>query len=337
MLFASPITSNCLQTFSTKTEFQIDEVYTTISNHDNNARTPTHCNNRNLESNDISIQTAPRRRSSYPTSMRSACGIERADRSFPVRFAGKNGQGRHKHRCVRLTALSELTNRFPFDSRARMDKADTNGYNESPHTLRCKRSLQGFTTEPIACPVEETPDEFPIKARSSSYEQRNPIYPIYPIRNADRCRRARSHPPNRTNTTNIRPVLPAPIFRRTRQPPCAAAVLEPENRHDPISQHEQSLDSVRARPDKRALGALLAAFTGHHTMHGGDTGVPESRFILSHFLSDDSPKQTYVACIVRFPASTRQTRRTPDGRPSYLLSRDRYPIPDYRNASLMSS
>ena len=298
MLFASPITSNCLQTFSTKTEFQI-EGYTTISNHDNNARTPTHCNNRNLESNDISVQTAPRRHSSYPTSMRSTCGIERADRSFP------------------------------FDSRARMDKADTNGYNDSPH-----RSLQGFTTEPIPCPVEETPDEFPIKARSSSYEQRNPLYPI---RNADRCRRARSHPPNRTNTTNIRPVLPAPIFRRTRQPPCAAAVLEPENRHDPISQHEQSLDSVRARPDKRALGALLAAFTGHHTMHGGDTGVPESRFILSHFLSDDSPKQTYVACIVRFPASTRQTRRTPDGRPSYLLSRDRYPIPDYRNASLMSS
>lgn len=92
-----------------------------------------------------------------------------------------------------------------------------------------------------------------------------------------------------------------------------------------------------ARPDKRALGALLAVFTGHHTMHGGDTGVPESRFILSHFLSDDSPKQTYVACIARFPTSTRQTRRTPDGRPSYLLSRDRYPIPDYRNASLMSS
>ena len=122
MLFASPITSNCLQTFSTKTEFQI-EGYTTLSNHDNNARTPTHCNNRNLESNDISVQTAPRRHSSYPTSMRStcgieragrsfpfdsrarmdkptqtsmrsACGIERADRSFPVRFAGKNGQGR---------------------------------------------------------------------------------------------------------------------------------------------------------------------------------------------------------------------------------------------------
>ena len=93
VLFASPITSNCLQTFSTKTEFQI-EVYTTISNHDNNAHTPTHCNNRNLESNDISVQTAPRRRSSCPTSMRSAYGIERADRSFPVRFAGKNGQGR---------------------------------------------------------------------------------------------------------------------------------------------------------------------------------------------------------------------------------------------------
>ena len=145
VLFASPITSNCLQTFSTKTEFQI-EVYTTISNHDNNAHTPTHCNNRNLESNDISVQTAPRRRSSYPTSMRSAYGIERADRSFPVRFAGKNGQG-----------------------------PATNGYNDSPHTLRCKRSLQGFTTEPIPCPVEETPDEFPIKARSSSYEQRNPI------------------------------------------------------------------------------------------------------------------------------------------------------------------
>lgn len=146
MLFASPITSHCLQTFSTKTEFQIDEVYTTISNHDNNAHTPTHCNNRNLESNDISVQTAPRRRSSYPTSMRSAYSIERAD-----------------------------IDRFPFDSRARMDKADTNGYNDSPHTLRCKRSLQGFTTEPIPCPVEETPDEFPIKARSSSYEQRNPI------------------------------------------------------------------------------------------------------------------------------------------------------------------
>ena len=180
----------------------------------------------------------------------------------------------------------------------------------------------------------ETPDEFPIKARSSSY---GAAKPYYPIRNADRCRRARSHPPNRANTTNIRPVLPAPIFRRTRQPPCAAAVLEPENRHDPISQHEHSLDSVRARPDKRALGALLAVFTGHHTVHGGDTGVPESRFILSHFLSDDSPKQTYVACIARFPTSTRQTRRTPDGRPSYLLSRDRYPIPGYRNASLMSS
>ena len=146
MLFASPITSNCLQTFSTKTEFQIDEVYTTISNHDNNARTPTHCNNRNLESNDISVQTAPRRHSSYPTSMRSTCGIERADRSFP------------------------------FDSRARMDKAATNGYNDSPHTLRCKRSLQGFTTEPIACPVEETPDEFPIKARSSSYGAAKPYF-----------------------------------------------------------------------------------------------------------------------------------------------------------------
>ena len=304
MLFASPITSNCLQTFSTKTEFQI-EVYTTISNHDNNAHTPTHCNNRNLESNDISVQTAPRRRSSYPTSMRSACGIERTD-----------------------------IDRFPFDSRARMDKADTNGYNDSPHTLRCKRSLQGFTTEPIPCPVEGTPDEFPIKARSSSY---GAAKPYYPIRNADRCRRTRSHPPNRANITNIRPVLPAPIFRRTRQPPCAAAVLEPENRHDLISQHEHSLDSVRARPDKRALGALLAVFTGHHTVHGGDTGVPESRFILSHFLSDDSPKQTYVACIARFPTSTRQTRRTPDGRPSYLLSRDRYPIPGYRNASLMSS
>lgn len=144
MLFASPITSNCLQTFSTKTEFQI-EVYTTISNHDNNAHTPTHCNNRNLESNDISVQTAPRRRSSYPTSMRSACGIERTD-----------------------------IDRFPFDSRARMDKADTNGYNDSPHTLRCKRSLQGFTTEPIPCPVEETPDEFPIKARSSSYGAAKP-------------------------------------------------------------------------------------------------------------------------------------------------------------------
>ena len=140
MLFASPITSNCLQTFSTKTEFQI-EGYTTISNHDNNARTPTHCNNRNLESNDISVQTAPRRHSSYPTSMRSTCGIERAGRSFP------------------------------FDSRARMDKAATNGYNDSPHTLRCKRSLQGFTTEPIPWPCRRTPDEFPIKARSSSYEQ----------------------------------------------------------------------------------------------------------------------------------------------------------------------
>lgn len=140
MLFASPITSNCLQTFSTKTEFQI-EGYTTISNHDNNARTPTHCNNRNLESNDISVQTAPRRHSSYPTSMRSACGIKRAGRSFP------------------------------FDSRARMNKAATNGYNDSPHTLRCKRSLQGFTTEPIPWPCRRTPDEFPIKARSSSYEQ----------------------------------------------------------------------------------------------------------------------------------------------------------------------
>ena len=72
----------------------LTQIYTTISNHDNNARTPTHCNNRNLESNDISVQTAPRRRSSYPTSMRSAYGIERAD-----------------------------IDRFPFDSRARMDKA----------------------------------------------------------------------------------------------------------------------------------------------------------------------------------------------------------------------
>ena len=243
-----------------------------------------------------------------------------------------------RHRYVRLAALSELADRFRSIRGQEWTRPPaTNGYNDSPHTLRCKRSLQGFTTEPIPCPVEETPDEFPIKARSSSY---GAAKPYYPIRNADRCRRTRSHPPNRANranTTNIRPVLPAPIFRRTRQPPCAAAVLEPENRHDPISQHEQSLDSVRARPDKRALGALLAAFTGHHTMHGGDTGVPESRFILSHFLSDDSPKQTYVACIARFPTSTRQTRRTPHGRPSYLLSRDRYPIPGYRNASLMSS
>ena len=266
--------------------------------------------------------------------MRSACGIERAGRSFP--FDSRARMDKPTQTSMRSACGIERADidRFPFDSRARMDKAATNGYNDSPHTLRCKRSLQGFTTEPIACPVEETPDEFPIKARSSSY---GAAKPYYPIRNADRCRRTRSHPPNRANITNIRPVLPAPIFRRTRQPPCAAAVLEPENRHDPISQHEQSLDSVRARPDKRALGALVAAFTGHHTMHGGDTGVPESRFILSHFLSDDSPKQTYVACIARFPTSTRQTRRTPDGRPSYLLSRDRYPIPGYRNASLMSS
>ena len=26
----------------------LNQIYTTISNHDNNARTPTHCNNRNL-------------------------------------------------------------------------------------------------------------------------------------------------------------------------------------------------------------------------------------------------------------------------------------------------
>lgn len=72
---------------------------------------------------------------------------------------------------------------------------------------------------------------------------------------------------------------------------------------------------MRARPDKRALGALLAVFTGHHTVHGGDTGVPESRFILSHFLSDDSPKQTYVAV-------SRGFRRAPgkqEGRPTDVL------------------
>ncbi len=174
MLFASPITSHCLQTFSTKTEFQI-EGYTTISNHDNNARTPTHCNNRNLESNDISVQTAPRRHSSYPTSMRSACGIERAGRSFP--FDSRARMDKPTQTSMRSACGIERADidRFPFDSRARMDKAATNGYNDSPHTLRCKRSLQGFTTEPIPCPVEETPDEFPIKARSSSYEQRNPI------------------------------------------------------------------------------------------------------------------------------------------------------------------
>lgn len=215
--------------------------------------------------------------------MRSACGIERTD-----------------------------IDRFPFDSRARMDKADTNGYNDSPHTLRCKRSLQGFTTEPIPCPVEETPDEFPIKARSSSY---GAAKPYYPIRNADRCRRTRSHPPNRANITNIRPVLPAPIFRRTRQPPCAAAVLEPENRHDLISQHEHSLDSVRARPDKRALGALLAVFTGHHTVHGGDTGVPESRFILSHFYRTTAQNK-------HMSPVSRGFRRAPgkqEGRPTDVL------------------
>lgn len=267
--------------------------------------------------------------------LRRTATIETLSRTI-FQFRLLRGDAAHtRHRCVRLAALSELADRFRSIRGQEWTRPPaTNGYNDSPHTLRCKRSLQGFTTEPIPCPVEETPDEFPIKARSSSY---GAAKPYYPIRNADRCRRARSHPPNRTNTTNIRPVLPAPIFRRTRQPSCAAAVLEPENRHDPISQHEQSLDSVRARPDKRALEALLAAFTGHHAMHGGDTGVPESRFILSHFLSDDSPKQTYVACIARFPTSIRQTRRTPDGRPSYLLSRDRYPIPGYRNASLMSS
>ena len=157
--------------------------------------------------------------------LRRTATIETLSRTI-FQFRLLRGDAAHtRHRCVRLTALSELTDRFPFDSRA-------NGYNDSPHTLRCKRSLQGFTTEPIPCPVEETPDEFPIKARSSSY---GAAKPYYPIRNADRCRRARSHPPNRANITNIRPVLPAPIFRRTRQPPCAAAVLEPENRHDPIS------------------------------------------------------------------------------------------------------
>ena len=282
----------------------LNQIYTTISNHDNNAHTPTHCNNRNLESNDISVQTAPRRRSSYPTSMRSAYGIERAD-----------------------------IDRFPFDSRARMDKADTNGYNDSPHTLRCKRSLQGFTTEPIPCPVEETPDEFPIKARSSSY---GAAKPYYPIRNADRCRRTRSHPPNRANITNIRPVPPAPTIRPTRQPPCAAAVLELENRHDPISQHEQSLDSVRARPDKRALEALLAAFTGHHAMHGG-YGSPRKPIYPIPFFIGRQPKtnicRLYRAVSDEHPANKKDARRT-----SVLLTLAR-PLPDpgHRNASLMSS
>lgn len=148
MLFASPITSNCLQTFSTKTEFQI-EGYTTISNHDNNARTPTHCNNRNLESNDISVQTAPRRHSSYPTSMRSACGIERAGRSFP------------------------------FDSRARMDKPTQTGI--TTRLIRCAANGRYrditliYDGADTLGPCRRTPDEFPIKARSSSYEQRNPI------------------------------------------------------------------------------------------------------------------------------------------------------------------
>ena len=107
--------------------------------------------------------------------LRRTATIETLSRTI-FQFRLLRGDAAHtRHRCVRLTALSELTDRFPFDSRARMDKPATNGYNDSPHTLRCKRSLQGFTTEPIPCPVEETPDEFPIKARSSSYEQRNPI------------------------------------------------------------------------------------------------------------------------------------------------------------------
>lgn len=93
VLFASPITSNCLQTFSTKTEFQI-EVYTTISNHDNNAHT-----------------------------LRRTATIETLSRTI-FQFRLLRGDAAHtRHRCVRLTALSELTDRFPFDSRARMDKA----------------------------------------------------------------------------------------------------------------------------------------------------------------------------------------------------------------------
>ena len=106
--------------------------------------------------------------------VRLAALSELADRFRSIR--GQEWTSRHKHRCVRLAALSELADRFRSIRGQEWTRPPaTNGYNDSPHTLRCKRSLQGFTTEPIPCPVEETPDEFPIKARSSSYEQRNPI------------------------------------------------------------------------------------------------------------------------------------------------------------------
>ena len=273
----------------------LNQIYTTISNHDNNARTPTHCNNRNLESNDISVQTAPRRRSSYPTSMRSACGIERAD-----------------------------IDRFPFDSRQEWTRPPaTNGYNDSPHTLRCKRSLQGFTTEPIPCPVEETPDEFPIKARSSSY---GAAKPYYPIRNADRCRRARSHPPNRANTTNIRPVLPASHFpphptapmcrrsSRTRKPtrPNFAARTFPRFSEGPTRQASlRSIIGCIYRSSYRARGRY---------------GSPRKPIYPIPFFIGRQPKtnicRLYRAVSDEHPANKKDARRT-----SFLLTLAR-PLPD---------
>lgn len=108
--------------------------------------------------------------------LRRTATIETLSRTI-FQFRLLRGDAAHtRHRCVRLAALSELADRFRSIRGQEWTRPPaTNGYNDSPHTLRCKRSLQGFTTEPIPCPVEETPDEFPIKARSSSYEQRNPI------------------------------------------------------------------------------------------------------------------------------------------------------------------
>ena len=58
--------------------------------------------------------------------LRRTATIETLNRTI-FQFRLLRGDAAHtRHRCVRLAALSELTDHFPFDSRARMDKADTN-------------------------------------------------------------------------------------------------------------------------------------------------------------------------------------------------------------------
>ena len=301
MLFASPITSNCLQTFSTKTEFQI-EGYTTISNHDNNARTPTHCNNRNLESNDISVQTAPRRHSSYPTSMRSACGIERAGRSFP------------------------------FDSRARMDKPTQTGI--TTRLIRCAANGRYrditliYDGADTLGPCRRTPDEFPIKARSSSYEQRNPITlfecrslspsTISSAEQGEQGEQGEHHEYSaRSPGSHFPPHPTAPMCRRssrTRKP----------TRHDFAA---RTVPRFSEGPTRQASLRSIIGCIYRSSYHArGRYGSPRKPIYPIPFFIGRQPKtnicRLYRAVSGEHPANKKDARRT-----SFLLTLAR-PLPD---------